>query len=156
MIPIARSPGRAIERILALPKISLVKFHAALLQEFQILLLKRFLSVMFFLPSNISFDFLKLRPAYGKRTVAILPREQRTADYTMNPFGGVRFYLPHHISQTVCRLEAGQNVHMIASPSDLFRHSAQSTEDAAQIAVQSVLPGLSDPARRALVLNTKW
>jgi hypothetical protein len=101
-----------------------------LFQKFHVLILKRFMAMMFFLIGDVGFHGFKLRFAYRECAVTFLLGERSQFDFKMNPFGRTDFDLFHHIRQTMRSTQSHQKMNVIFDAVDLFGHAAQISHDA--------------------------
>ena len=69
----------------ASPKISRLVFNTATIQELDVFLLKRPMTMMFFLASDVVSNLFALRCTHGECAVAFLPLEDRNPYLVVDP-----------------------------------------------------------------------
>src|SRR5262245_16755687 len=96
------------------------------------------------LVGNVLFHGVARRWTDGERGVSLLPRKSGFADLLMDPDRRRLFQLAHEVGQTVRRLQAHQQMHVIGNTASPLRHASQSRDRAPKVLVQSIDPCFLD------------
>jgi hypothetical protein len=87
--------GRLLQSI---PTISFIEFDLVLFQQSAVFILKRYLTMVFFLAVNVSLDTFSMRRADRKHSVSTLPMEILIdSPFCLDPFRESRLYLLNEI-----------------------------------------------------------
>jgi hypothetical protein len=99
-------------------QLAVVVFHQPFAEERHVFLLKRRTSVMRFLIQHVITHLRQMPRADGEGPVTLLPVKARPLEFPLNPCGGIRLQLPHHIRKPVRGAESCQHVHVIIHAAD--------------------------------------
>ena len=104
-------------------------------------LAKRLHAMMLLLIGNVMLHRLPGCRADGKCRISFLSREGGHTYLLMHPNGGCFLQLPHHVRETMRRLEAHQQMHMVCHTAHALRESSEAANRAAEIIVEARPPG---------------
>ncbi len=127
------------------PQIPLIIFHQTSLQHRQVFLLKRLHPMMFRLIQYIRTHRVYVRRADRKGTVSLLPFKPRHLDFSVNPFRGLAFELPHHIRKAMSSSEPHKNMRVIGNASHRMSHAVESTHRSADVFMNTVDDRIVEP-----------
>ena len=111
------SPERASQNAFSPTRVRILDPVA--LQKLTILFLETRGSVVRLLLLDVLHHAIYLARAHGETSVATLPMETaQPSSPRLNPFGGTRFDLLHHLGQCTILRKAEEGMNMVAGPSD--------------------------------------
>lgn len=134
---VIRTNGSAA--VLTLKQEAILKRNVVTIQQFHKLISKRPLTMMFFLPLNVSSNNVNLRLADGERSISRLPFE--TVDIVsafVDPFRRSGFDLSQHVGHRNRRRESHEDVNVIRHAPNLNHVSFLISNDAADVRIEIV------------------
>ena len=126
------------------PQISFIVFDPAPLKKLHILLLKRLLLMVFFLPKDISLHRGEARHAHRERAIPLLPGKLGDPKGFMHPLRRWAFDFPEYIGKAMGGTQANQHMHMIGSPTDGLGHAVKRANGPAKIRMKAAAPRIGD------------